>query len=418
MNIYRCHILNLLAGLLIAALLFTMLAPKACADTVLPPVINLSDMRYYDADTEVISGDFPGLLVIPSKPSAYIDGKYRRSYHSTCHVYMLENASGSSGAPTYRRRFVVSGPNSESLPLIKNTARLLLLLYNERRARMRADHPLNQPVVNVWLTDQDEKGIVSDLGGEQFGNQIYLFNVRKMRRPVEWAREIAHEYGHYALPGITGFTQPEEFANGVLGERLFLKWLNEDLRAGKLKIDSLPLVSPDQLDEYILRQVTPLVNLIAQKNWDISQLKRSDSAGMDYYTALALYIDTIYGSRVLVDAMAETHSPTSSRLSRAVDFWLGMISTLRDETMFTVTPLQAAPGKQSITEIFLPAGKFQISRQGPAHSWRFGAEPRPIKLHLSDQIVVRQPAWYKLVVIGDLESDRPFQLTFRKSQLP
>ena len=42
---------------------------------------------------------------------------------------------------------------------------------------------------------------------------------------AEACRELAHEYGHAVLPAIGGFKSPEDWANGYLGERLFLRWL-------------------------------------------------------------------------------------------------------------------------------------------------------------------------------------------------
>ncbi|MBM3947035.1 MAG: hypothetical protein FJ315_06520, partial [SAR202 cluster bacterium] len=48
--------------------------------------------------------------------------------------------------------------------------------------------------VQVWLAREGEAG------GELYRDQIYLFAVQEARSPVEWLRELAHEYSHLLLP--------------------------------------------------------------------------------------------------------------------------------------------------------------------------------------------------------------------------
>jgi hypothetical protein len=43
--------------------------------------------------------------------------------------------------------------------------------------------------------------------------------------PEEWLRQVAHEWGHYALPMMGRFSEPEPDAAGALGEALFLQLL-------------------------------------------------------------------------------------------------------------------------------------------------------------------------------------------------
>lgn len=58
------------------------------------------------------------------------------------------------------------------------------------------------------------------------GRDLYLYAAGVACPPGEWLRELAHEYGHIALPGIGGFTRTDDpWADGELGELLFIKWL-------------------------------------------------------------------------------------------------------------------------------------------------------------------------------------------------
>ncbi len=248
----------------------------------LPPVsLAASEMQRLAGAKETMDGPFPGVLITPAGARNDVDSRGGPPFHALVLAYAGEGGSGASAPVVYARRFAVHAPDADGLPLARRVARMLLLLLGENRARLRYRPPANEPTVEVWLTRQAGNGLSADIGGEQFRDQIYLYNVYADRAPTEWAREVAHEYGHYALPGISGFTAPEAWANGVLGERLFLKWLRDDLRAGKLRPEDLPFVTPGELDAYLERQVTPLIRRVAREGVGGSQLTRRDAGGMD-----------------------------------------------------------------------------------------------------------------------------------------
>src|SRR5579862_1504014 len=199
------------------------------------------DLPTLDAEVQPVQGPFPGALVVPRHGGTVTDDRYARPYHSTCYVYVGERAAGAPPARVtdYLRRFAVHVPDVEALPLARRVARLLLLFYGEAHTRLRFDHP-SRRTVDVWLMPSPGSGQSADAAGEQLRDEIYLYDIFTDRRPIEWGREVAHEYGHYALPAIGGFTAPEEWGNGYLGERLFWKWLHGDLRAGRLQPDDIP----------------------------------------------------------------------------------------------------------------------------------------------------------------------------------
>ena len=401
-----------------------MLAWAAMVSVVLPAAAQTppgeftrSKIRLYNSDSEEIDGAFPGLLLIPTTRPSYRDEKYLQPYHFACHVYTTAPSPDAAAERVYRRRFLICAANREALPFARQVARLLLLLYGERRERLRDDHPLNLPTVNVWLTERVEKGMSPDIGGEQFQNQIYLYNIHRERPDIEWAREIAHEYGHYALPGITGFKEPEEWANGVLGERLFLKWIRDDLRAGRLKPEEVAFATPALLDDFHARSIWPLVRKILRDGMNAQIITRPNGEGMDYYTGLALYMDILYGTNALVNAIHDTSPLVRNTFPRASDFLSAVKHSLAEEKAFSLSlPVMSSAGKENTIHFFLPAGSWKVEREGGALSWRVASSQKLGIASTAQLITVRKPGWYLLAYLRAQDGAVPARLNFRRRE--
>jgi hypothetical protein len=380
---------------------------------------DLSNTHPETFEAETLKGSYPGVLLAPRLEQGDRDGKYSQTYHAVCYMYVGERQAGdASGAlARYIRRFAIHAPGRDALPLIRRVAQLLLLIYGENHARLHFDHPYND-TVDVWLTLRSVGDAGTDVGGEQFKNQIYIYNIAAERSPIEWAREVAHEYGHYALPGISGFKEPEEWANGVLGERLFLKWLNEDLRLGVLRPDELPFVSEAQLAEYINKQVTPLVRRIAlaHDGYDGAALTRRDAAAMDNYTALALYVDTVYGSPMLLNALQYTEPKAGSTFVLAPDFLRGVLAALRGATELTISPPILSGERTTDTiMVYLPAGEWTVSAQGPIRSWEVRTEGKGVHPEGKTGLLITRSDWRRLALsYGTPVSQQPRLVLHKK----
>ena len=68
---------------------------------------------------------------------------------------------------------------------------------------------LNRPPIG------DEEGLVhvylcemGPAGAEQYQDNIYVYDIGQPRTAAEWAREVAHELGHYLLPAVGDFDEP------------------------------------------------------------------------------------------------------------------------------------------------------------------------------------------------------------------
>jgi hypothetical protein len=134
-------------------------------------------------------------------------------------------------------------------------------------------------------------------------NTIYIYDLNSFTSPVEMAREVAHEYGHATLPAIGGYTEPENWANGYLGERVFLRHISEMMSNNLLGPDDAMGASAAQLKVWVSANVEPLVARAAASGPNMSQLENRSKAGMDSYMGLALYVDTVLPEKVFSRSM-------------------------------------------------------------------------------------------------------------------
>ncbi len=354
--------------------------------------------RKYDCDK--ISLDVPAaaLLLLPRGSRENTDGKYHQPYHAACHVYVPDPDSHSSGAAPYTQRFLVYGAGQASKPEMIRVARLLLILWDEEHIRLHHDHDPDVPTVQVWLSEQRGAGLSPDTGGEQFKNQIYIYDVLRERLPMERAREVAHEYGHYALPGISGFHSPEEWANGILGERLYMKWISEDIHAARLKDTGMPYVAPSELDYYISKQVAPLIRRVDSQGISGIDLTRRDAEGMDNYIALALFIDQFYGSAQLLSAMSYTAPAHQDVLAEAPDFLKGFIESVQSTPNLKVTINVGAGSQRSVQTVYLTAGTYTAEAGGAISSWKMFAGDKSAPRQSAQSVRAAHNGWFTITV--------------------
>ncbi len=395
------HRIRLTLRSIFFALCLLLLLPslRSGADDDLPPAeLESGQIKGIDAEKETLSGAFPGLLLTVRAHDSIFDSRYQQPYRATCSAYTARPLAGSASLTSYSRRFEVHVPDAEALPTAKRVAKLLLLLQGEMQSHLRVDHPGRYRTVSVWLTRRVERGLSPDTAGEQFKDQIYIYDLLANRRPIEWGREVAHEYGHFALvPSAVGFTAPEDDSNGVLGERLFLKWLWADLHADRLHAEDLPFITADQLDTYISLQVTPLLRYAAREAPAARQLAKTDADGMDYFIGLLLYLDSLYGSRQLQDIRACTLPKQNGDFVHAPDFLRGTVQSLAetvDQTLHFVG--LSADNKTASVLVYLQPATYTLLAEKGIASWQVDNP----KLHAKSQTVLSADiaGWHRLIV--------------------
>ncbi len=260
--------------------------------------------------------------------------------------------------------------------------RLLMQLFGYNFSRMRYDHANDfGQIVSVFLCYGGEPG------GEQLFevqhlpeedrklNSIYLYDLRSFTDPVEAVREVAHEYGHATLPPVGGFTEPEDWANGYLGEKLYITYLVDGLRKGTLVADDVMGATADGLDAWKKKNIDPLVADAAINGPRPALLAGKSKASMDAFMGLALWTSQIYKEKVLSRAL------TMNGVD-AKEFPASVVTAAEEPSITSLDIPAALRGKP----VWIPIGKGTL----------IGAE----KLTVKDGWVRIKPTAPKVVVMG------------------
>ncbi len=181
------------------------------------------------------------------------------------------------------------------------------VLYNKYRIR----HPdkYNKGIIDFYVCFGGEAGGEHLKGEEIVNNQsvsvstIYIYDVRSFSKPIEMVREVAHEYGHAVLPAVGGYTSPEHWANGYLGEKFFMRILRDQMKRGVIGPDDVMGAKLADLEAWVKANVDSLVVKTASSAPSTAQLADKGKPGMDAYIGLVLYADTIFPASVVTRSM-------------------------------------------------------------------------------------------------------------------
>ena len=200
--------------------------------------------------------------------------------------------------PTPTTLFEIYAQRQTLYPYAERACRLLLACYDLARTRLGLDHALRYDrQLRVFLMTEGKAG------AEQQQNLMYLYDLSERVSPQAWVRELTHEYGHWILPPINSYEEPEPWANGDLGERWFTYHLLARARGAGSEPDFLMGASLSALEAYLRRAVEPLVERMAREGLHPRRWRSRRRAGYEEYLALALYVDRVYGSARLGRAM-------------------------------------------------------------------------------------------------------------------
>lgn len=393
-------------------LLALLLLCKPTQGQNLPAELVPSEVERLDGEKMMLSGTFPGLIYTPNSINPVLDSEYQQSFKVATGVYVAEKVG--EDIIRYARRFILYTPDRELLPTTKRVARTFQLLHALYKDHMHRDHPRTEPTVEVWLMQQ-AGGVSAEKAGRQFKNQIYLFNILTDRTPAEWLREIAHEYGHYILPGVSGFTAPEEWGNGVLGERLFLVWLRQELQAGRFSAEQLPFAKPEELEEHLKSRVEPLLQRLVGEPMSEGGMKRRDAEGMNYFTGAALYLDQVYGSNALKDAFSYTESADGSIFIKSSDFLRGVLKSLDTANEIRLTsPLRKREGTVDSFMVYFPRGEFKATSAPSVKRWEVVVSDTSIPIQSPKSLTVLRAGWRKIKFYLTKENPETPRLTLER----
>ncbi|HVL40080.1 MAG TPA: hypothetical protein VM328_11880 [Fimbriimonadaceae bacterium] len=195
-------------------------------------------------------------------------------------------------------------------------ARMVMRLWDYNYLRLMRDHSqqYNNQIVDFYLCFGGEAGgehlFDEDLEGDRPRkvNTVYIYQIQSFRDPLEMAREVAHEYGHATLPPVGGFVKPEDWGNGYLGEKLFLRYLRDEIKAGRLNEADAMGASLPALGKWVATHVDPLV-LAAGTSGPVDRVLRAKGQkGLDAYLGLALYAELLLPQRAFARSLFLTGS--------------------------------------------------------------------------------------------------------------
>lgn len=199
-------------------------------------------------------------------------------------------------------------------------------------------------------------------------NTIYIYDIASFKKPLEMAREVAHEYGHAVLPAIGGFKAPEDWANGYLGEKLFLRWIRDLMVRGDLDSSSVMGVSLAELEPWVAKNVDPLVLDASSHAPNLAVLRSTGPKAMNAYLGLVLYADSILPQ--------ETVARSFKLAGKASEYPDALVQAC-EGVSYTVNLPGMLPGRK----LWLPLGKSKVqggkvlARSGSWAQVQAGSQP-------------------------------------------
>jgi len=181
---------------------------------------------------------------------------------------------------------------------------------------LKFDHNIevNSGIVDVYLCREGTAGGEQLFGTDNEGgtdhpvDTIYIYNMASFTDPLEEAREVAHEYGHAVMPAVGGYSQPEYWANGYMGEKLFLRWIEIQMRIGALSPDDAMNAPLARLDHWVKLNTRDIETKASSLGPNAPLLRSTTAAGMAAYHGIVLYCDSIFPSRMFGRAFVLTGS--------------------------------------------------------------------------------------------------------------
>jgi len=234
-------------------------------------------------------------------------------------------------------------------------------------------------------------------GAEAYSNAMFFYSAATPRSTVEWARQIGHEYGHLVLPAVGRYVEPEFYASGLLGERLFIQWLAEEAEAvsgvpwpqqpAREALDKL-LGEEAELDAagYLAGTAYADLQLWYEKGPDAAYIAGTGHESMHYWLGLMMWIQAALGKEGLREVMDA--APGTS----PADFLYALKLVLRQHaaeggielkaasldlahSKLSVPPVQGAlgwgaiklaTGDSAALAMYLPAGSWSLCLAPPA----------------------------------------------------
>lgn len=275
----------------------------------------------------------------------------------------------------------LSAAKTDHAPLARQVLRALLKCYWLGWEYLRRQAMFGpQGVIDVWLCEG------GDGAGEQWKNNLYLYQVNTPRDGLEWLREIAHEYGHHTLPAIGPFPQAQQhepWLNGELGERVYLPWLAANLPA---ETEQTPWEqeAAERFQAYHQLYSAPLIASFLKSGVRTpagdTLLEGGSDAAADYFLGLAMYALEVHGPTLWREVLDTLQPPGRTKAAATPAGFLRAYEHVlerREPLRFLLPPLAFAFSTENLPDPQRPATLSLLSGQEviswfyrPAGDWR------------------------------------------------
>ena len=289
---------------------------EASVSAGLPAEVKPGWLDALPVDSTALSYDL-GTLIVPRAylPTHAEEPQHQWKFSKVVYIYLPSDTTLKDKSLTQFCAVHYNGETNQALAV--RVARLLSLTHRTLVTNTGHEAANGTAPFDVWLCAGGQNG------GEQWRSNLYLYTVDTPRSSIEWIREIVHEYSHLALPAVGGYTAPEYWANGYLGERLLVRWFMRGTDGPK-KVE-YAWGDFSGAPNFTRLLITPALALYKKLGPNKTWLARKDELGMRYFIGQALTFDDKYGAKRLGDALARL---PHFRTATATDFAAALTETL------------------------------------------------------------------------------------------
>lgn len=263
---------------------------------------------------EMEDGGGPMTKSIPSAGGQGVAGEARFNRSSYGYVAVPEGEELRLTAIVHYPSELLSEDAKDYADLAERITHMLLRMHCYSRAAYGLPSVANNDTMRVWMCED------GPTGAEQYEDDIFVYDVERDRKPEEWLRQIAHEWGHYALPMMGRFSAPEPDAAGVLGEALFLQLLAREAglvvddpwpsRRAQAAVDGLWDSGEVALHELLTKTRERTMDLWLREGPNAELAAGLGEDSFDYLVGMLLWVEAAHGHDLLratlQDAPGET----------------------------------------------------------------------------------------------------------------
>ena len=161
---------------------------------------------------------------------------------------------------------------------------------------------------------------------------------------------MCHEYGHATLPPYNGFKKPETFANGMLGEKMYMRYLRNQFKQKSVAAEDVLGVTGAQLDSFVQKEVNPFIKVGLGRAPVKANMQLPTDAGMNNFLSVILAMQATMPSKVFAETLKRSESKKGSSYLETLD------SVLKQQTKV----IFIIPAELKLQQVWLPVSAAKL----------------------------------------------------------